>query len=281
MKYRLLAIDIDGTLLNHERVISPRVQQAVKAANAAGCIVTLATGRRHREARRVANELGLDVPLIMYCGSIIYDTATNHALYHKPLKPEFIRRAVSVILEVGFQPVVLQSPLQGEHIYLGPVENDDDYLREYAENNRRADLISRISYSEMMEVAEALTVVAIGRYTDINLLHKTIGPDFDCQIFNYVLTHKKMVDLHGFDFVQPGVGKGVALAELAAHFGLDLSQTVAIGDSQNDVDMLTAAGLGIAMGNAPLDVQQQAKVVVGTNRDDGVAEAIERFILER
>ncbi|MEI7554953.1 HAD family hydrolase [Candidatus Chlorohelix sp.] len=279
MSYKLVAIDLDGTLLDEQKKIRPRVKEAIQAVVAAGVVVTLATGRRHLGAREVADELGLEVPLILYCGSLVYDIQSGGALYHKTLPPSFIKEAIAIIRQSGYQPAILQSPLSGERIFLSHSYADDQFMWEYANGNQRKDLIEQRSYEELAFVKDALTVVGIGPRVAMPRLLDSLDTGFKCNLFTYPLLSKKLADFHGFDFIQPGVGKGVALAALAKHYGIALSDTLAIGDSPNDLDMLKAAGLGVAMGNAASEIKAAAGAIVSTNEEDGVAEALERFIL--
>ncbi len=279
--YKLVALDIDGTLLDPGGTIRPRVREAVRRVVAAGVIVTLATGRRHRAARYVADELGIAAPLILYSGSVIYDPPTESALLHRPLSAEFVREAVALLREAGMNPGILQSPLRGERIYLGPPEHDDDYMRDYASHPVRSDLVERRAYDDLAQVEDPLVVIATGPGQAARYLLNCIqdAGRLNCNLYGYALRSSNLSDLHGFDLLPPTHTKATALEWLAAHFGLELSETLVIGDGPNDVDMLRAAGLGVAMGNATPEVKAAADIVVGSNQEDGVAEALERFIL--
>jgi len=279
MAYKLVAIDLDGTLLDPVGEVRPRVRRAIQAAMTAGCLVTLATGRRQRAARHIADDLGLRLPLILYTGSLIYDTQNETALYHRPLPHSFLQQAIGLVREAGLRPVVLQSPLKGEYIYLGPLEDDDAYTRAYAEDKIRFDLIQRRTYPELVQIEDVLTLSVAGPGDLARTLARTLPLQMQCSIFSYPLRHSSLADLHGFDVVQPGVSKGLALRWLAAHCGIDISQTLAIGDSMNDLELLKAAGLGVAMGNAMPEVKALADTIVASNAEDGVAEALERFVL--
>jgi hydroxymethylpyrimidine pyrophosphatase-like HAD family hydrolase len=279
--YKLLAIDVDGTLLDPQGQIRPRVKQAVRMATRAGCLVTLATGRRLLSAHRIAEELEINVPLILFTGSLIYDTAAEKALLHQTLSRAFMQQAVAAVREINLCPIVLQSPLRGEHIYLGPPNEDNHYTRSYAGGKTRVEMIRRCSYEELVNVPDGLTFSVAGPENLLAYLQEKITARLECSIFGYPLRQSDLPDLHGYDLIQPGVSKGNALLWLAKHFGIDQSQTIAIGDSPNDLEMLKAAGLGIAMGNAVPEVKAQAGTVVAPNWQDGVAEAIEYYVLRR
>ncbi len=280
--YRLIALDIDGTLLNRQGQISPRVRDAVRQVAAQGCIVTLATGRRHRSARQVADELGLQTPLILYTGSLVYDPSTEKALFHRTLPVAFIRQAVDLLQSIGLRPGVFQSPVQGENIFLGPPENDDLYLRDYASHASRVDLVRRRAYEQLGDVLDPLVVFGTGSGHLAAHLSEQVSAlgRLECNVYTYPLQHSTLKDLHGFDLLPPGYNKATALRWLAEYHGLSMSETLVMGDGTNDIEMLRVAGLGIAMGQATAEVKAAAHEVVSSNQADGVAEGLERFVLK-
>jgi hypothetical protein len=243
--------------------------------------VTLATGRRHRPARAIALELGIKVPLILYTGNLIYDTAQEKALLHRTLDRSFVAAALTFLAEAGISPAILQSPLRGERIFIGPGETADPYLWDYANRTDRADLIERCAPSELLKVPEPLVVLGVGPGHREKWLLNHLGAyrEFDSNLYSYHLRSTAIPDLYGFDLLPTAHNKGYALDWLARHYGFDLSETMAIGDSRNDLDMIQSAGLGVAMSNALPEVKARADVVVGSNAEDGVAEALERFVL--
>lgn len=279
--FKLIALDIDGTLLDPTGIIRPRVRSAVQRAVAAGVIVTLATGRRHRPARRIAADLGIAAPLILYSGSIIYNPQTESALLHRPLPSDFVAGVLTMLRQAGMNGGILQSPLRGERIYLGPLEHDDPYIRDYASDPIRSDLVERRAYEELAAVEDPLVVIAAGPAQAAHQLAKLIreNEQLNCTLYGYQLRHTQVPDLYGYDLLPFGHTKAIALDWLAHHFGLELSQTMVVGDGLNDLEMLRVAGLGVAMGNASPKVKAVAGAIVATNQEDGVAEAIERFVL--
>jgi hydroxymethylpyrimidine pyrophosphatase-like HAD family hydrolase len=279
--YRLIALDLDGTLLNPQGHITPRVKEAVRAATRKGCIVTLATGRRHRPARRIAQELGIEVPLILYSGNLIYDTDQEKPLLHRTLGPAFVETALEFLSEMRVSVALLQSPLHGERIFIGPGEDTDPYLQAYAARPDREDLIGRCTLRQLLEVPDPLVVCGVGpgHLEETLFTHLKKWPHFDSNLYSYSLRTAPVMDLHGFDFLPPDHNKGYALTWLAHHYGLALSETLAIGDSYNDLDMLQTAGLGVAMQNAAALVKAKADVITASNAEDGMAEALERYVL--
>ncbi len=279
--YKLIALDIDGTLLDPAGQVRPRVRQAVRQAVKAGVVVTLATGRRHRSARLVAQSIGLATPLILYSGSLVYDPGQEQALLHRPLSPAFVSAGIGLLREAGLSPGIFQSPLQGERIFLGPAEHDDLYLRDFATHPTRADLIERRPYARMVDIADPLVVMSAGSAAIVARLTEQINQNgqLACNLYSYSLARTSLPDLYGFDLLPPDHTKAYALKWLAAYYGFGLAQTMVVGDGANDLEMIRVAGLGVAMGNATPEVQAVADVIVGTNAQDGVAEAVERFVL--
>jgi hydroxymethylpyrimidine pyrophosphatase-like HAD family hydrolase len=279
--YRLITLDVDGTLLNPQSKINPRVKAAVQAATRKGCIVTLATGRRLRPARAIAAEVGIEVPLNLYSGNLIYDTAQEKTLLHRPLDPAFVRNGLEFLGELQVGAAILQSPLHGERIFIGPGEETDPYLQAYAARPDRADLIVRCSAQELLKIPDPLVVCGIGQARlEESLFTRLAGwSALQSNLYSYPLRTPPLTDLYGFDLLPPDHHKGYALVWLAHHYGLELAETLAIGDNRNDLDMLQTAGLGVAMANAPDIVKARADVVTASNAEDGVAEALEKYVL--
>jgi hydroxymethylpyrimidine pyrophosphatase-like HAD family hydrolase len=279
--YRLITLDVDGTLLNPQGQVTPRVKEAIRAATRKGCIVTLATGRRLRPARRIAQEVGIEVPLILYSGNLIYDTAQEKPLLHRTLNPAFVKTALEFLSEIRLSVALLQSPLHGERIFIGPGEDTDPYLQVYAARPDREDLIVRCTPRQLLEVPDPLVVCGVGpgHREETLLTHLKEWGHFESNLYSYSLRTSPLTDLHGFDFLPPDHNKGYALVWLAHHYGVELAETLAIGDNRNDLDMLQTAGLGVAMQNAAAIVKARADVITASNAEDGVAEALERYVL--
>ncbi len=278
MQYKLLALDLDGTLLDPDERITPRVRTAVHQAVESGCLVTLATGRRLRPARQFAHQLGLKLPLILYSGGIIFDTQTETALYHRPIPQAFLQRAIELIPpELGLG--LLQSPVQGEYIWFGPPEHDSPFQRDYARDPIRADLVKRCAFNDLCKVEDVLTITSVGPAENIIPLTQKMRGGLECNLYGYTLRHPILKDMHGFDLLPLTNTKAHALRWLAAYFDINIAHTMVVGDGPNDLEMFEVAGLGVAMGNATSEVKASAGAIVASNRADGVAEAIERFIL--
>jgi HAD superfamily hydrolase (TIGR01484 family) len=174
---------------------------------------------------------------------------------------------------------LLQSPVHGEYIWFGPAEDDNEYQRDYASDPTRSDLIRRCAMTDLAKVQDVLTMVHVGVAESIKALTEALSSRLECNIYPYRLQQGRLSGLQGFDLLPVTNTKAQALQWLTQHFGFSLQEVMAVGDGPNDVEMFEVAGLGVAMGNAIAEVKARAGATVASNNEDGVAEAIERFIL--
>jgi hypothetical protein len=276
MTIRLVAIDIDGTLRDSQQRLRPAVRAAVQAAIARGVLVTLATGRRLASAQAIAAELGVDLPLILHGGATIQDSRSGELLYAELMPAELVAAAVAAIIAADQQPVVFSQQGSGEQALLGPIERDNpglswwlsrqpDVQRLTPTGLAAAERVLGIQVFQSQDLLSGLAA-AIGRHPGTRTLHwQPPASGFD----GYLLSIQSAA-----------CSKAVALARLAARYGVAMDEIMAIGDHHNDLEMLAAVGLAVAMGNALPVVKQQADVIVASNDDDGVAEALRRFVLD-
>ena len=268
---QLLAVDIDGTIAGESNDIRERVKQAIFAAQAQGIKVVVATGRMYRSALRFHQTLGSSLPLICYQGAWIQDPATGKILSHLPVAKE-----KTIALLDYFEQPALRS-LLSVHFYI----NDQLYVREitgatqiYAERSE----IQPIAVGDLRSVLDTEPTKILALCDDpeaiANLLSnlRQIYTPAELYLTTSVATF--------FEAANPLVSKGAALRYLAEEvLGLQSANVMAIGDNFNDLEMLSYAGIGIAMGNAPDQVKAIAQWVAPTVEEDGVAAAIEKFVL--
>jgi Cof subfamily protein (haloacid dehalogenase superfamily) len=274
---KLIAIDIDGTLLTPEGQITPRTRAAIRAAQQAGVIVTLATARRYGGAQAVAEALGIELPLIVYDGTLIVSHPTRTILASQTLEPELARQAIEIFQRHHVQPVV--HPCENgrcvaEEVWTGPAEDDNPGLALYL--TAAAERVKRMpSLVLNARATQALRVVAFAEKETIEgMLPEITG--LDC---TWNFAPQGSYGSAELAILAAGCSKASGVATLAARYQIALEQVMALGDNYNDIEMLRMAGLGIAMGQAPEQVQAAANAVTSTNRADGVALAIERYVL--
>lgn len=276
MNVRLLVCDVDGTLLDPTSQLTPLTKAAVRAAVAAGCVVTLATGRRFRTAKPIADALGLELPLLVQNGALIKDSVTGEVLHHCHLTTEAAAVAIQHFWQAGVQPIVYENAFSGERLFTGPAERDSDANRAYL--GRNGELVRRSTLAELLDVAPPLEVAILDAYERVQPLSAGLAHPAFRTIPYSSTTQSGVVFL---EVLAADCSKAQALHALARHFDVPLSQTMAIGDNYNDIELLSAAGIGVAMGNAQPAIMAAARHVTGPNSADGVAEAIARFILKR
>ncbi len=267
-------LDIDGTLLNEQGQITPRTRQAIQAAVDAGVLVTLATARRYFSASTFAADLGLKAPLVTYDGALIREYPSGE-VWHTNLLPALLgQAAVDAIAQHGLQPVVQYIFAEGERMLTGPESGDTPSEATYL--GIFSALFERRPLNELcIGGADPLRVVAFGAQERLEAIAEELRP-LPCQLY---LNPRGSYDSAELSIMSPTVSKGNALSVLSSRLQLALSETMALGDSFNDLSMLGIAGLGVAMGQAPPAVRAVAHALTLSNSADGVAVAIERYLL--
>jgi Cof subfamily protein (haloacid dehalogenase superfamily) len=274
--YRLLALDIDGTLLRSDKTVSPRTLLALGAAQRAGVRVVLVTGRRYPAALRVAAQLPGEVDLVLHNGALIVEG--EEVVRCRPLALEVARLAVRVGRAAGADPVVhCGHGGEGLLVVQGAVAPSNTLLAYYLDRSHPD--VRTVSDLEAALRDDPLQVMFGGGLEEMAALRARLaGPLLGlARIERTVYPHRGVSLL---DVLDPGVGKAEALAFLQARFGVPAAETLAIGDNWNDHEMLSGAGLGLVMGNADPEMRALGLPVLPTNDEDGVAQAIERHVLE-
>jgi len=264
MTIRMIAMDLDGTLLNKDKDIVPKDLEAVKRAIAAGYYVTLATGRMFRSALPYAKELGITHPLVVYNGALIRDPATGEDLGHWP-----------VPLDVA-QPLLDDCLARG--IYIQAYINDTLWTLKDCEQVRYYSGFARVPYEVKGEEIHHLPsaphkLLIMTEETDslaAELTEKYAGR------IRIVSSSREFLEI-----TAPATNKWRAVQTLAAAVGIRDEEIMCMGDSGNDVDMVARAGIGVAMGNASDAVIKAAKVVTATNENNGVAMMLDAIMTKQ
>ena len=277
MPYRLLALDVDGTLLDPDGELRDSVRQAVIAARETGLQVILCTGRRFRSARPWAQAFQLDGPIVVHNGALVKDVASAKTLYCHPLPETLCRRGLAVLRQLAPPLIYIDAFHEQVDILTEPMEHLHPFQQEYLQDN--------IPYCRFVDdlAAERLRgVVMLSIMAEADRL-EALRPAVEDALAGQ--GHTKMIlnknyRGHILEVLPATVSKWQALERLMAAAGLTADDVMAIGDDYNDLEMIRGAGLGIAMGNAVEPVRQAARYVTGSNDDDGVVQAIERFVLQ-
>ncbi|HLW00548.1 MAG TPA: HAD hydrolase family protein [Ktedonobacterales bacterium] len=273
--YRLLMLDIDGTLLNEQGQITPRTRRAVGAAQAAGVVVALATARRHLSATLFAADLGLKGPVVSYDGALIREYPSGEHWHSDPLPAVTGQAAVDAIARHSLQPLAQYNQENSERVLTGPQSQDTPWMGDYYD--LYAAQFVRYPLAELcVGKGDPLRIVAFGPLEQLEPIAAELRP-LPCQLY---LNPQGSYGTAELSVMSLTTSKGNALSVLGSRLRLAPDQSMALGDSYNDLSMLRLAGLGVAMGQAPQEVQTAAGAVTLPNTEDGAARAIERYLLD-
>jgi len=273
-RIRMLVIDIDGTLLTPEGYITAPTLAAIRAAQQAGIVVTLATARRYYNTAKIAAELGLHIPLILYDGAMIVQHPHKVILHMHPLRAEVGQQAVDLLVRHRLQPVVHPATGIEEEIWTGPAGFDNPWVGAYFISF--PEQVRRMPFESLCTGhPDPIRVVAFATEEIIRTLLAEVS-DLDCA---WTITRRGNYGSAELAIMNPSCSKASGVIELAKYLAIPLEQVMAIGDNNNDIEMLQTAGWGVAMGQAPEAVKSAARAITASNREDGVALAIERYAL--
>lgn len=275
MSYRLVALDLDGTSLTSDGQITRRLSRAVREAQARGVIVTLATARRWIGATPYAEQLGVEGALILYDGAMARAYPGGGVEMARPLDPSVTQRAAESLAARGLEVVAQVGGPDGERLVVGETAADSPWIDAYLA--RFPQQVTRVALADLASAAaETLRLVSFGPE---ELLRASLDA-LDGLEAGWQVLPQGSYDIGELTVFAREVSKGAGLRWLAASLGISMAQTMAIGDHVNDLSMLRAAGLGVAMGNADPEIQAAANAVTASNDEDGAALAIERYILD-
>ncbi len=262
---RLLALDLDGTLIGDDLVISPRVRRAITAAWECGVAVTLATGRMFDATLTFARDLGITAPLICYQGGLIQAPDSDAPLYRATMEPALVREVLEWQARRGWHVVLYAD----EDVFVGG--------QQYPETFYRTLLGERLVWLDdllpVLEQHEPVKFIVVAEPPEADRVEAELRRRFEGRM-EVVRSHAMFVEGNPL-----GVSKGDALRRLAAHLDVPRAQVMAVGDQGNDADMIAWAGVGVAMGNGSPAAKAIADWVAPPLAEDGAAVAIERFVL--
>lgn len=272
---KMIAIDIDGTLLTPEKQLTARTRDAIQAAQQAGIIVTLATARRYENSQQFADLLGISIPLITCDGALIMQHPAGSVLHTQLLDAAIAQQAADILVVNRIQPVIHHVIEAQEETWSGLSEFDNPdlatYFAEFPRVRRMAHHVLCIGQPDPLRVVGFATEEDIAR----------VVPAISQLPCSWNTIQRGNYHCAEITVMHKGCSKASGLQLLAEQLGIQLTQVMAIGDNHNDSEMLQAVGWGVAMGQAPEQVKAIANAVTTTNREDGVAQAIERYALLR
>ncbi len=278
MSIKLLALDIDGTLLNSQFQVSAANRRAIEEAMLQGVMITLVTGRRFAFALPIAQELNLGTPLVCHNGALTKNTRTLDVLDYQPLAVPLARRIVEIGRAAGAEIACNYDPEGYGRLVLDTVSAPSTKLRRHLE---RASIdFEQVPDLRAYIVQDPIQVMSAGTCAQMDRLFELLQDQlgYEVKLLKTAYPHR---DLTILDVLSPQCSKGTALAAVVTAYGFSPQDVMAIGDNHNDLEMLEFAGLGVVMKNAENGLKNSGYFVTPSNDEDGVAAAIQRFILGR
>ena len=264
---RLFVTDLDGTLVPSGHEVSTENVRVVREAVQRGVVVTIATGRMYRATLPLAKKLGVDVPLITYNGALI-KSVQGEVLYSSFLAPELIHEVIDFCRERGWHVQLFSEDM----LYFAAENKYTDF---YIANQQVPwNAVGWDGMKKQTRDVTKLLVISDG-IEETNARIAQLREHFGDRI-SAVRSNPCLAEITNL-----GVSKAAALERLAEKLGIPMEETMAIGDSDNDVPMLKAAGKSVAMGNALPHIKEMADFVTGNCAEDGFAKAIYKYVLHR
>lgn len=277
MTVKAIALDIDGTLTDDRKAVTPKTKAALLRAQEEGIRLILASGRPAQGLRRIADELGLPAHnglLVSFNGARVTDAATGETLFDRPMDPgvaceliDHLRRFDTIVWANEDDALLIEDAYRCDILHRGEKVNIVKYERD------ACDLVIR----EVRDLKEAFAaptdkVLVAGTDTYLKAHWREMYAPFEGR-----LSGMFTADFY-FEFMAPGIDKANALAGSLPGLGIEAPDVVAFGDGQNDARMLAWAGCGVAMGNAAGEAKAAADMVTLDNNSDGIAAALEKIL---
>ncbi|QNU65913.1 HAD family phosphatase [Ruminiclostridium herbifermentans] len=273
--YKLVAIDLDGTLLDSTKEISARNKKAIASAIEKGVKIVICSGRVYSGARLYAKQIGSKDPIIACNGAVITEKIDGRIIYSNYLHTEACLRINDIFHKHDLY----------FHVYAGDTMYTEKLAftsLKYFEKNKTLPEEDRVDIEVVKDMAAKLKSISgkVLKFVAVSDNRELL------KIARYEIEQLKDVDVmssnyDNFEVLQKGVNKGDALKRLSEYLNIPPSEMIAIGDNENDISMFKYAGLSVAMENGEDFAKEAAQYVTASNNDDGVALAIERFILNK
>ncbi|WP_353092772.1 Cof-type HAD-IIB family hydrolase [Tissierella praeacuta] len=270
MKYKLVATDMDGTLLNSSNQVSERTKKAIENAKAKGVHVVLSTGRVLKSALSYSRTLDLRNPIVACNGAIIVDE-TGNIIYRRPIDNSLVKEIVNIARNNNIYYHFYDENRFYSHTKV------DEILKFYSEGDE----------SNRIDIKIFDNIEEITKIKDLNIYKFLFVDDDKNKLQNLRTELNKLNNIetssswsNNIEAMGLNVSKGMALSELCNNLKINPEEVIAIGDNENDLSMINFAGLGVAMENGAESIKKQADYVTASNDEDGVAKVIEKFVLE-
>lgn len=263
---RLIATDMDDTLLNERGELAQRTLTALRRAMDAGVQVALSSGRMTESMLPYAQRIGVNAPMILFNGALIYDHRTGEQIYAHSIPGQIARAVAEMVEQMG--------------VYIQVYPGRGFYCNRKTEHTLRYEASIGVTCTEVGEPVskwmrgDMVKMLAIAPPETIDRAQTALRKAFPENV-NFMKSKP-----HYLEIVAAGVDKGRALEALSRRLGVGRDEVMAFGDGQNDASMIGCAGWGVAMENGVDECKTRAKLIAPSNAEDGVAQIIEQFLKE-
>jgi len=260
---RLVAVDLDGTLLNDSKQVTEQTAEALSCLPGRDVKLVIASARPPHSVRHIYQQLRLDTFQINYNGALVWDEPNQKAMFHRPIAGTLARQIIDTARDM-FEETIVTAELLDKWF---TDRNDDSHTTETGKLFK-PDVICTIPQLCAHPVTK---LMLLGEPRLILRLEDTLASTFDGKV-TILKTDKDLLQI-----MHPQVSKSIALTKVAKFYGVPMDQVMAIGDAPNDVGMLQTAGVSVAMDNAHPLVKDVADWIAPSNNDHGVHAALARY----
>ena len=277
MKYKLICVDMDGTLLNSKHKISKTSQSTLRKAHDMGVHVVISTGRTYVDAAAYSDLIGLNSPIIACTGAIIKEKHGDHVIHKSVIDEELCKHLLKIFEKHNVKPI-FNSVYK---IYCG-----DLILKIGMELFKIRGFINR--NVKLNYIRDEEKWFDVFKHEKNNIIKCEIMNRNRKKIHNLRKELENMNGIeitsssnHNIEITKKGASKGRAIEILANYYNIKKEEIIAIGDSDNDLSAIEFAGMGVAMGNANEKLKKKSNFVTDSNDNDGVAKVVDKFILKK
>ena len=274
--YRMIAIDLDGTLLSPTGEVTPRARQAVHKCLSAGLLVCFATGRNWTESQAVLEAVDHYPTAVFVGGAMVIDTRHRQTIHRTLMGPKLAAELCQFLEAQGHAALALQDTASAGVDYLisGDVPLDEATRQWMSVTHAKVESVGRLAEQAH---EHTIRVGICASKEEIEKVKMALAAAFEQR----VVYQNLLVPAYGVEVLEvfdPAVNKWEGILHVARHHAISPEQIIAIGDDVNDIPMIQNAGLGVAMGNARPPVLAVARRVIGANHDEGLAEFLEELV---
>lgn len=261
----LIALDLDGTLLTDNKIISEQTKKTVLQAKIDGHIVVIATGRPHRASINFYNELELDTPMVNFNGALIHHPKDHlWDAIHSPLGVRTAHKIIHKCQELGVKNILAEVK---DNVYLD--RQDEEIMSIFQTDDNP---ISIGSLQKNLK-EDPTSILIHPEENKIDALRKELDAHAS------LIDHRKWgAPWHVIEIVRAGMNKAVGLDKVSRYFNIPKERIIAFGDEDNDLEMIKYAGVGVAMGNAIADLKDIADYVTNTNEQNGISDFLTEYL---